>query len=160
MKKYLIVLLTLFIVSHQSNYADNTSVNDKETLKVLLSDFLKHQSLKHHNDFWADDLIYTSSDGTRFDKKFIMDGMSSEKKSEKDTGEGRTSDAESTTTFSAEEIDIRVYNKTAIVAFKLVGIEVKADTTTHVYYFNTGTFLKRNDQWQAVAWQATKIPNE
>jgi hypothetical protein len=25
-------------------------------------------------------------------------------------------------------------------------------------YFNTGTFLKRGGNWQAVAWQATVIP--
>jgi hypothetical protein len=45
-----------------------------------------------------------------------------------------------------------------IVAFRLVG------NTTHVdgkvetaQYRNTGTFLRRNGRWQAVAWQATKI---
>jgi hypothetical protein len=27
-------------------------------------------------------------------------------------------------------------------------------------YFNTGTFVKRDNKWQAVAWQATKIPAE
>jgi hypothetical protein len=25
-------------------------------------------------------------------------------------------------------------------------------------YFNTGTFLKREGEWRAVAWQATRIP--
>jgi hypothetical protein len=25
-------------------------------------------------------------------------------------------------------------------------------------YYNTGTFVNRNSQWQAVAWQATRIP--
>jgi hypothetical protein len=27
-------------------------------------------------------------------------------------------------------------------------------------YFNTGTFLKRGGKWQAVGWQATRIPAE
>ncbi len=27
-------------------------------------------------------------------------------------------------------------------------------------YFNTGTFLKREGKWQAVAWQATIIPKK
>jgi len=31
----------------------------------------------------------------------------------------------------------------------------KAET---VYFRNTGTFLKRNGKWQAVAWQATRVP--
>jgi hypothetical protein len=25
-------------------------------------------------------------------------------------------------------------------------------------YFNTGTFLKRDGEWRALAWQATVIP--
>jgi hypothetical protein len=36
------------------------------------------------------------------------------------------------------------------VAFRLV--------TATQQYFNTGTFVKREGRWQAVAWQATKIP--
>jgi hypothetical protein len=27
-------------------------------------------------------------------------------------------------------------------------------------YFNTGTFRKRDGEWRAVAWQATRIPSE
>ena len=45
----------------------------------------------------------------------------------------------------------------AVVAFKLVG--VPANGTETLYYYNTGTFLKRNGTWKAVAWQATKIPS-
>ena len=39
---------------------------------------------------------------------------------------------------------------TAVVAFRLVSEPQQ--------YFNTGTFVKRGGRWQAVAWQATKIP--
>ncbi len=46
-----------------------------------------------------------------------------------------------------------------IMAFKLVGTPTdKAADTDVLYYFNTGTFLKRDGIWQVVAWQATKIP--
>jgi len=61
--------------------------------------------------------------------------------------------------YSGEDIDIRLYGNTAIVAFKLVGTPTdKSADADMLYYLNTGTFLKRDGVWQVVAWQATKIP--
>ena len=57
-------------------------------------------------------------------------------------------------TYSAEDITTHVYGETIVVAFRLVN---KSGDTTESYR-NTGTFLRRNGQWQVVAWQATKIP--
>jgi hypothetical protein len=51
---------------------------------------------------------------------------------------------------TAEDVQVRLYGKAAVVAFRLVSAPQQ--------YFNTGTFVNRNGQWQAVAWQATKIP--
>lgn len=150
MKKTLIVSLAIFTIISQSLYADSRA--EKAELTALLNDFLRGQSYAHHDRFWADDLIYTSSAGKRFDKQFIMDGMNPNAKPSKDSSE-----AETGMTYRAEEVDIRVYGTVAIVAFKLVGTEKKADQINQRYYFNTGTFLKRNEKWQAVAWQATKI---
>jgi hypothetical protein len=61
--------------------------------------------------------------------------------------------------YSGEEVDVRVYGDTAVIAFKLVGTPTNEAAGTDVlYYYNTGTFLKRDGIWQVVAWQATKIP--
>ena len=60
--------------------------------------------------------------------------------------------------YSAEETEVRLYGRTAIVAFKLVATWVEDGEEMQQLYFNTGTFLKRKGVWQAVAWQATKIP--
>ena len=49
---------------------------------------------------------------------------------------------------------------TAVVAFRLVGKTNKTGKTETANYFNTGTFVKRDGKWQAVAWQATKIPED
>ena len=46
----------------------------------------------------------------------------------------------------------------AVVAFKLVG--TPRNGSEPLYYYNTGTFLKRDDVWKVVAWQATRIPDE
>jgi hypothetical protein len=62
------------------------------------------------------------------------------------------------TTYGAEDIRIRQYGDTAIIAFRLVGKTEKDGRIVVTNYLNSGTFLKRNGKWQAVCWQATKMP--
>jgi hypothetical protein len=128
--------------------------SDADDLRTLLQDFLKDSSTKEaHASFWAEDLIYTSSAGLRFGKADIMAGF-------EDAVPGdEAADDEPTMTYSGEDIDIRLYGDTAIVAFRLVGTPTdKSSDRDVLYYFNTGTFLKKNGVWKAIAWQATKIP--
>jgi hypothetical protein len=103
-----------------------------------------------HEKFWAEDLIYTRSAGVRINKDELMKGLRSAPapKAEDPINE-----------YSAENVQIRIYGNTAVVAFKLVGKTVKKDGSTGISEFlNTGTFVRRNGRWQAVAWQATAIP--
>ena len=60
--------------------------------------------------------------------------------------------------YTAEEVQVDVYGTTAVVAFRLVGTPQGESSDDVSYYFNTGTFLKRDGIWQVVAWQATRIP--
>ncbi|MGI5310053.1 hypothetical protein [Rheinheimera sp. WS51] len=55
------------------------------------------------------------------------------------------------TVYSSEDVSIMQYSDTAVVAFVLVG---RSGAKTQ-RYLNSGTFVKRNGQWQAVNWQAT-----
>lgn len=139
-----LVCLALFCLGAMNS----AGASDVVDLTAMVQDFLGHADKEGaHARFWADDLIYTSSSGLRFGKAEIMEGFS---------GDDAT-DEESAIAYSGEDFDIRLYDDTAVVAFKLVGRP--ADSNTDVlYYFNTGTFLKRNGIWQVVAWQATKIP--
>ena len=113
-------------------------------LETLLRDFLAGVDERAvHERFWADDLVYTSSSGSRFGKQEILDGIDG-------------SDAvEPAPAYTAEHVDIRVYDDMAVVAFRLVATD---EDGTAQQYFNTGTFAYRDGRWQAVAWQATKIP--
>jgi len=124
--------------------------SDSEQLSGLLHQFLAAADQKAaHESFWAEDLVYTSSDGLRFDKATILGGF----------GAAEPSAEPPEMSYAGEEVDIRVYGDTAIVAFKLVGRPTdEASATDVIYYFNTGTFLKRDGVWQVIAWQATKIP--
>ncbi len=123
---------------------------DSDDVEAMLHKFLAAADLESaHATFWAEDLIYTSSDGSRFGKAEIMVGF--------DSAQG--SDEAPAMVYSGEEVTIRVFEDTAVATFKLVGTPTDKSTDEVVlYYFNTGTFLKRDGVWQVVAWQATKIP--
>ncbi len=117
-----------------------------DELNRLLHEFLAAADQKAaHRRFWADDLVYTSSNGTRTDKARILSGFVEED----------STDAPPVA-YSGEDVDIRVYGNTAIIAFRLIGDP--GDGSPALHYFNTGMFLKRGGVWQAVAWQATRIP--
>lgn len=130
------------------------SASDTDELTKMLHAFLAAADKEAvHASFWAEDLVYTSSSGARFGKAEIMADFA-----EVDDDQEDTSDEEALS-YSGEDVDIRVYGETAIVAFKLVGRPTDESEDSNVlYYFNTGTFLKRDGVWQVVAWQATKIP--
>ena len=122
--------------------------SDEEQLAGLLEEFLAGvDTVEAHDRFWADDLIYTSSSGTRTNKAEILAGF----------GNSAAADtAEPGPAYAAEDAQINVYGTTAVVAFRLVATEPDESQTR---YLNTGTFLLRNGLWQVVAWQATRIPD-
>ncbi|MEO7724456.1 MAG: nuclear transport factor 2 family protein [Chthoniobacterales bacterium] len=148
MKRILAALLVLTFAS--AVHAETEP--EAPVLTKLLNEFLAgagRNDAEIHERFWADDLIYTTSKGERKDKAAIMKEVRSEAPAKA---------GDEATVFSAENIRIQEYGETAIVAFRLVGSTEKDGKKTVQKYFNTGTFLKRNGQWQAVAWQATMIP--
>ena len=125
---------------------------DQAALTTLLNQFLDGASRNDpamHDRFWAEDLIYTGSAGRRVGKADIMKDVRSAPASKP---------GEPATRFTAEEVRIQQYGDMAVVAFRLVGTTDEAGKATVMKFLNTGTFLKRNGTWQAVAWQATKTP--
>jgi hypothetical protein len=142
----------------RGNAADEAPAAAPEATELtkLLNEFLAGASrndVAMHDRFWADDLIYTGSSGRRIGKADIMRDVQQEAAA----AEKPKEDAE-TATYSAEDIRIQQYGTTAIVAFRLVGSTKKGEKTEVANYLNTGTFLKRQGQWRAVSWQATKMP--
>ena len=128
--------------------ACNQTQSDAEQLTALLKEFLDGASRNDasvHDRFWAEELIYTSSGGQRFGKADIMNDLHS---AEYDPSEPEI-------IYTAEDIRILEFGTTAVIAFRLVAAE-ETDVTE---YLNTGTFVKQNGLWQAVAWQATKVQN-
>jgi ketosteroid isomerase-like protein len=125
---------------------------DAAELTRLLNEFLAgagRNDAAVHERFWAEDLIYTGSSGRRVGKADIMRDVRSAPAPKA---------GEPTTVFTAEDVRIRQYGDTAVVAFRLVGTTQRGGATEVSKFLNTGTFLKRGGRWQAVSWQATKLP--
>jgi Domain of unknown function (DUF4440) len=149
-----LVLSAILPLLSYAQTSPSASAPDASELTQLLKDFLAGASrndITMHERFWADDLIYTGSAGKRRSKADVLRDVRKEAGSEPKNEK---------TVFSAEDIRIQQYGTTAIVAFRLVGTTTKDDKTEIAQYLNTGTFLKRDGKWQAVAWQATKMPSE
>jgi len=135
------VLIGLFFLLPVAN------ASDESELTMLLNAFLANSGTEAaHKRFWADELVYTSSSGTRTNKAEILQSFEN------------TDPEAADPVYSADQVQIQVFGDTAIVAFRLVSTPPEGSKETIAYYFNTGTFLKRSGEWAAVAWQATSIP--
>ena len=124
---------------------------DVAELKRLLAWFLDGASRNDvavHERFWAEELVYTRSAGVRTNKAEILADI----RKGADPGDPPTA-------YSAEDVRIQQYGDTAVVAFRLLG-KVGGDSPETLNFLNTGTFLRRNGEWRAVAWQATQVPPE
>lgn len=143
-----ILMLSPIIAAAQSPAPDETA------LKALLTEFLEGASRNDpavHDRFWAEDLIYTRSAGVRTDKAELMKALREA---------APPSPEDPTSVYSAEDVRVQQYGDTAIVAFRLIGTTRDGTTTEVSNFLNTGTFLKREGRWQAVAWQSTRVPDE
>jgi hypothetical protein len=142
--------------------ADAKAVAD---ITAQLQDFLAHVDQRDtHDRFWASDLVYTSSAGSVTNKAEILKSFDPPAPAVDDTSksEAHAPDAakdappaEEPVTFTADDIQVRPYGDTAALTFRLVQ-HGPGDKTQ--YYRNSGMFVRRDGRWQAVTWQATKVP--
>jgi hypothetical protein len=131
---------TIFLLFAPALHAED----DVEIITALLNSFLaSSDEAESHERFWAQDLVYTSSDGTRSSKNEIMQGFESEAED----------DGIAAPRYHGEDINVQLLGSAAVVTFKLVG--TPGDGGKVLYYYNTGTFSKRDGEWRVIAWQAT-----
>lgn len=130
--------------------AGGANAGDADEILGLLDDFLANAGARSaHERFWAEDLVYTSSRGTRTTKAAILASFDD---APPDQEQPPGPD------YSADEVQLKWFGDAAVVAFRLVATPPNDGPVD--YYFNTGTFVKREGEWRVVAWQATKIPAE
>ena len=124
------------------------SNQQQEELVKLIQDFLKDVPSNERatfDRFFADDVIYTRGTGRLVTKQDIL------------IDTGKTTVPRANATFSGEDFTVHQYGDTAVVNFRLVMHATETDKPVTRTFRNTGTFMKRNGRWQAVAWQATPI---
>jgi hypothetical protein len=98
--------------------------------------------LSTHQRFWADDLVYTRSTGLVRTKPEILASLKSDSSPADDTR------------WSAVDVLVRPYGDAAALTFRLIG---RASDGSITQYRNSAMFLKRDSEWRAVTWQATRI---
>ena len=87
---------------------------DEELLTAMLQNFLANaDKAAAHENFWADDLVYSSSSGLRFGKADIMQGF--EGADEEPAGPPPI-------VYSGEDVDVRLYGDTAAQAVENQGL--------------------------------------
>jgi hypothetical protein len=144
----------------QSRIAHPHSVHDDRAeaeITALLQTFLaKVDDPAMHANFWADDLIYVSSDGKLRSKEQIVSAVRA------DASLPASLRAPRSETFAAENIKVRSYGTVAVVNFTLVAHEAPPAGPRHEgetrRYRNSGVFLRQGDGWRVVSWQATAVP--
>ena len=150
LRKHIFALVAAFMLLGSAMASEPVpEPTDGPVLTALLHAFLAGASQNDsavHDRFWSEQLVYTSSGGQRFGKAEIMESM-------------EAPDEENPAVYTAEDIQIQQFGETAVLAFRLVAQPVAADSKP-TYYFNTGTFVRGGSGWKAVAWQATRIPEE
>ena len=100
------------------------------------------------DDLFADDVLYTRGTGKLITKKDIL------------ADSGNTTAPRANATYSGEDFTVHRYGEVAIVNFRLVMYTTENEKAVTRMFRNTGTFMRRNAKWQAVAWQATPIVEE
>ena len=127
-------------------------------LKQLLNQFLKAASTNNRavfERFFADDVLYTRASGVTITKVDIMRSLDSPQAGSADAEHAQQRAA---STYEADDVTVHQYGDMAVVNFTLVARPTDGSTGQH--YRNTGTFVKRDRRWQAVAWQATKAETQ
>lgn len=127
--------------------ADVPQQSSSQQVTALLHEFINSAGKGDpaiFNRFFADDVIYTRATGEVITKASIMESLRKPAPPEKSS-------------YSAQDVAVRDYGDAVVVAFRLEGRTEVNGTVEQTHYRNTGTFVRRNGAWQAVAWQATKI---
>jgi uncharacterized protein (TIGR02246 family) len=146
MKRLLTSLFVALLLSGLSFAKD--SADTKQELPQMLRTFLDGAAKNDKaafEHFFAEDVIYTRGVGAVIDRKSILDSLTPPKA------------GDPIPTYDAEEIVIHESGDVAILNFRLVVHSNDKGQNDASYYRNTGTFQKRNGNWQVIAWQATPI---
>ncbi|CAB0151338.1 hypothetical protein PSI9734_01727 [Pseudidiomarina piscicola] len=148
MRNLIVCFFLVFSGSAVAQQAHPISAEQSQQVTAAIDAFLYGASINDaqaHAKFWAPELTYTSSNGTRFGKPELMQGMSESNALAAD---------EVTAWYTAEDLELKSFGSAIIVNFTLVSTQV-ADQSRETF-LNSGVLVQRKDGWQAVNWHATR----
>jgi uncharacterized protein YciI len=154
MKKKIATAALVFLSSSAAGALAAEPAPAARELTALVTEFLAGASRNDasvHERFWADDLVYTRAAGERVTRADILRDV---------RAAGAPKPGGPATRYAAEDLSVRQYGDTAVVAFRLVGTTGEGAQAEVQRFLNTGTFVRRDGRWQAVAWQATRMAAE
>ncbi|RUO63622.1 nuclear transport factor 2 family protein [Pseudidiomarina insulisalsae] len=143
---FLLALLCSLPLAAQETHA--VPAEQRQSVVAALSEFLYGASIsdaKAHEKFWAPELTYTSSSGTRFGKPQLMNGMRNSQPTPED---------EVTAWYTAEAIELKALGPAVILNFTLVSTDVASGERET--FLNSGVLVQRDGHWQAINWHATR----
>ncbi|RUO76738.1 nuclear transport factor 2 family protein [Pseudidiomarina taiwanensis] len=124
--------------------------HDANSVTATIDHFLWGASINDasiHDAFWADELTYTSSSGTRFGKAQLMAGMA----------DAKVLEPPLQAWYTAEDYEVKdLADGLKVVNFTLVAHDSSGSETTRTTFLNTGVMLFRDGRWQALNWNATR----
>jgi ketosteroid isomerase-like protein len=160
----LVAVLLLVVVLSSSGFAQiavqpgiqkasESRENTASEVAALLKQFLANvKDPSMHERFWADDLVYVSSAGKIRAKLEVVNAVRMEAEQP----------ASPATSFTAEDVTVRVYGSIAVVNFTLVAREGPPAGPRHegltLRFRDCGVFQRNKVGWQAVSWQSTFAP--
>lgn len=149
------IFLTLVVLLGLHSNVLAQSSADFDLIKPTIDTFMDGASRNDagiHEQFWHDELTYTSSNGTRFGKQQLMQGVISA---------GPTVPAEDYSSwYTAEELSYKPFGDIVIINFVLVAHSESNAGYGREEYFNSGVLLWQDQRWQALNWNATKRRTE
>ena len=154
-QRFVLLFALPFLSAASSAYGEPAppdAARTRSEIATMLTNFLTpavNNSAAGHERFWADDLVYTSSAGKVTSKADILKAIAEEPK------RAAGDQAKPGPVFTAEDIFVRPYGDMAALTFRLVEHDPDGKIST---FRNSGTFLLRNGKWQAITWQATRVP--
>lgn len=144
MRPLLIALCTLVLAAcaHVPRAANNAPAQIAAQLDRFLAG-VSAGDASVHTWWWAEDLVYTSSNGARFGKATILEGAA------------QPPDPNAPpVTYAAEDTQVRVLEDQATLTFRLVAITDGQRSE----YLNSGFLRREQGGWVVHVWQATKVP--
>ncbi|WP_113907705.1 nuclear transport factor 2 family protein [Aliidiomarina celeris] len=142
----IISVLTVFGLTLSSTAVAHQHNNKHASVQQTLEQFLYGASIgsaEIHNQFWAEELVYTSSSGTRFGKAELMQGMQ---------GSSPIAPEQVNTWYGAEQVQIRFVNDLALLSFTLTAGDGEQINSR---FYNSGVLIFRDQRWQVLNWHAT-----